>query len=214
MHTQLTTKSLSKLFILLFILSPLYAGCEWSKTPIQGDYQIKQKKLTVSDYSEIEIYLPAEIIYQQFSEERPYLQINTDENIFSHLDIRVENHKLIVDTKPDSVINPTKLIIYTTSTSLTRVNQSSSGNLRLAGEVNSLDLTLDLNGNGKISTDSLLCQKLQINLNGTGNVNLVGTAGETYFTVNGAGIIDATKYFSEDIDTKICGLGKIVERSI
>jgi Protein of unknown function (DUF2807). len=207
-------KSFSKIFACLFILIPVFTGCQFDKKTIRGDYEIISEKFAVADYSEIEVNLPAEVIYQQYSDSTPYLQINTDRNVFSYLNIRVENDKLIVEAKPDTIIKPTKLLIYTNSTSLKKVNINGSGDIRLAGEVNSLDLTMALNGSGEIRTDSLLCDKLRINLNGSGKIALNGTASYSSFSINGSGVIDTTEYFSERIDTEINGSGGIIEQSI
>jgi len=207
-------KSFSKVFAFLFILLPVFTGCQFGKGVVEGNYEITTEQFDIADYSEIEINLPAEVIYQQYSDSLPYLQISTDQNLFSHLNIRVENHKLIVEARPDSIISPTKLLIYTTSTSLKKINLSGSGNIRLAGEVNSLDLTMALTGSGEIRTDSLLCDKLRIDLNGAGKIALNGAASYSNFSINGAGVIDTTEYFSERIDTKINGSGRVIKQSI
>jgi Protein of unknown function (DUF2807). len=207
-------KSFSKVFACLFILIPVFTGCQFEKKTIRGDYEIISEKFAVADYSEIEVNLPAEVIYQQYSDSTPYFQINTDRNVFSYLNIRVEDHKLIVEAKPDTIIKPTKLLIYTNSTSLKKINVRGSGGIRLAGEVNSLDLTMELNGSGEIRTDSLLCNNLKIDLNGSGKIALIGAASYSNFSINGSGVIDATEYFSERIDAKINGSGGIIEQSI
>ena len=194
----------------MFFLLPVVTGCNWSKSTVQGDYSLVEEKIEISDYSEIVLNLPAEVVYQHYSDSLPYLQINTDQNILSHLNIRVEDHRLIVEAKRDTIIKPTKLVIYTTSTALRRVDMNGSGNLRLAGEVNARDLSLYLNGSGEITTDSLLCNNLLVGLNGSGKVTLTGAAGESTLTVNGSGKIDASNYFSEKIDKQVNGSGKIL----
>lgn len=204
-------KSFSKLFAFLFILFPIYTSCNFEKEVVQGNYQITMEEFSIGDYSEIEVNLPAEVIYQQYSDSLPYLQINADQNIFSHLNIRVENHRLIVEAKPDSIISPTKLVIYTTSTSLKTIDHNSEGSIRLAGEVNSLDLTMKLNGSGEIRTDSLLCHKLQIDMNGTGNIALTGAASQSMFSITGSGNIDVSNFFSVDTNSEITGSGEITQ---
>ena len=198
-HTIYAMKSFSKLFFILFVLCPVFTGCNWEKSPVQGSYNLVQKKIMIADYSEIEVNFPAEVVYQQYSDSFPYLQISTDDNMLEHLNIRVEDDRLIVEIKPDSIISPTKLLIYTASTSLKKVNQNSSGNIRLAGEINSLDLTMELTGAGEIRTDSLLCDKLRVDMTGSGKIILVGAAGQSVLSVNGSGQIDDTNYFCEDI---------------
>ena len=203
----------TRLFAFIAIALPFFSSCNFlSKQGTQGDYQIVHKTIDISDYDEIVVKLNAKvakIIYQQFSDSVPYLQVNTDDNIFSALDIRVEDNKLIIDTKPDSVIQPTQLTIYTNSKNLKSAQMTGVGELYLRGEVNAENFDMNVSGVGNIRTDSLLCENLNVNISGVGNAKLIGAAKESSFTVTGVGNIKAFDYLVQSANCKVTGVGNI-----
>ena len=203
----------TRLFAFIAIALPLFSSCNFlSGKGTQGDYQIVHKTINISDYDEIVIKLGAKVtkvIYQQFSDSVPYLQVNTDDNLLSALDIRVEDNKLIIDTKPDSVIQPTQLTIYTNSKNLKKAQMLGVGELYLRGEVNAENFDVNVAGVGNIRTDSLLCENLNVTISGVGNAKLIGAAKESSFTVTGVGNIQAFDYLVQSATCKVTGVGNI-----
>lgn len=202
-------KQFSKLFAIAFIAFPFWVGCNYEKSPVEGNYQISMQQYTIEDFSAIQLDLDAEVVYRQYSDSAPYLQINTDENIIPHLNVRVVDHRLIIEAKPDSIISPTKLVIYTNSKALDQVEVSGAGQIRLLGEVNSRSMDMKIDGTGIIATDSLLCEQLKIDIVGQGSAKLKGAAINSTFSINGSGDIDASEYFVENPETTISGNGNI-----
>ncbi|MDR2692260.1 MAG: DUF2807 domain-containing protein [Dysgonamonadaceae bacterium] len=200
----------TQLFTFIAIAIPFFTSCNFSsKNAIYGNYRIVNKEINITDYDEIKVELAANIVYQQFSDSAPYLQVNTDDNLFSSLDIRVEDNQLIIDTKPDSAIRPTQLTIYTNSKNLKKAHISGSGDFYLRGEVNAKNFDLKISGSGNVRTDSLLCRNLKVNISGSGNVQLTGAAKEATYTVSGSGNIKAFEFFTQFLKCKISGSGNI-----
>ena len=196
-------------FIFLFFTFPFYTSCVFSNRTIYGNHQLVNEKIAINNYEKVILNLPGEVFYQQFSDSAPYLQIHTDENIFNVLDVRVKDDQLIIDVKKDSIISPSKLTIYTCSHGLDHVTINGSGEIRLKGEVNANDLSLNIMGSGNLLADSLLCNKLTVKIIGAGNVNLTGASNESLFTITGAGNIEAFNYFLQELNCKITGAGNI-----
>jgi hypothetical protein len=200
----------TKLFAFLFIASPFFISCDhFGKTPIQGNYQLFNQRIAVEDYNSIVLNIPAEVFYQQFSDSAPYLQIHTDENIFEALDVKVLDNRLIIETKKDSIIKPSKLTIYTCSHHLREVAIAGSGNLRLKGEVNAKEFDLDINGSGSLSSDSLLCEKVSIQITGSGKVHLKGASNQSSFIIIGSGFISAYDYLTQELNCQLSGSGNV-----
>ncbi|MDR2622173.1 MAG: DUF2807 domain-containing protein [Dysgonamonadaceae bacterium] len=200
----------TRLFVFTVMALPIFTSCNFlSRHTIRGSYQIVDKEIKVSDYDEIVVGLAANVIYQQFSDSVPYLQINTDDNILSALDIRVEGNQLIIEAKPDSVIRPTELTIYTNSRNLRKAWIRGSGDLYLRGEVNAGNFELNVSGSGNIRTDSLLCGNLEVNVTGSGNARLIGAAKESTFAVSGSGEIKAFDFLVQFLECKVSGSGNI-----
>jgi hypothetical protein len=200
----------TRLFAFIAIATPFLTSCNFSsKNAIYGNYQIVSKEINIGDYDEIKIGLEAHVIYQQFSDSIPYLQINTDDNLLASLDIKVEGNKLIIDAKPDSVIRPTQLTIYTNSRNLGKVHISGSGDLYLRGEVNAGNFNLNVAGSGSVRTDSLLCQNLEVKISGSGNAQLIGAAKKSSYTISGSGNIKAFEFLTQFLKCNISGSGNI-----
>jgi hypothetical protein len=189
---------------------PIVSACNFSsRHTTYGNYQIVNKEISITDYDEIVVGLAAHVVYQQFSDSIPYLQINTDDNILSALDIRIEGNKLIIDTKPDSVIRPTQLTIYTHSRNLKKAHVHGSGELYLRGEVNAKNFDMDITGSGNVRTDSLLCENLEANISGSGNLQLIGAAKESSFSISGSGNIKAFDFLIQSLTCNVSGSGNI-----
>jgi hypothetical protein len=201
----------TQLFTVVAMAAFFFTSCGfWSKPAIYGNYRIVGKEINITDYDEIKVELEADIVYRQASDSAPCLQVNTDDNILSSLDIRVEGDQLIIDTKPDSVIQPTQLTIYTHSRNLKKASVSGSGDFYLQGEVNVKNFDLKLSGSANVRTDNLLCRNLKVNILGSGDVRLAGEATkEASYTVGGSGNIKAFGFFTRFVKCKISGSGNI-----
>ena len=208
-------KQSAQLFAFLFIASPVFISCVFSnKAPIYGNYQLISQQINIDDYDQVVLNLPAEVLYKQYSDSTPYLQIYTDENIMNALDVRVENHQLIIDTKKDSIIKPSKFTIYTNSHHLNQVAVTGSGKIQLKGEVNAEDFKLEIAGSGNFLADSLICDKIAVNITGSGNAELTGASNYSSFTVTGSGDIHAFNYLVQELNAGITGSGSIETRVI
>lgn len=202
-------KVFTRLFVFSFILFPVLISCDFQKGVVDGNHTIISKKYDIGDYTQIVMNVAAEVVYQQISESHPYLQVNIDENIIPHLDIKVVDNCLYIDTKKDSIIRPTKFVIYTTSKELSQAHLAGSGELYLKGEVNSGNFDMQVTGSGTIVTDSLFCEAIDVQVTGSGNARLAGASQKSALTITGSGNIKSYSYFVQDIDCNIMGSGNI-----
>ena len=69
---------------------------------IEGDGNIITKEISISDYDEISYVGNVNIEYEQ-SNASPYLKLTTDENILSHLDIKIKGKTLIIPPKDERI---------------------------------------------------------------------------------------------------------------
>jgi hypothetical protein len=189
---------------------PVFVSCFFAgNTPIYGNHQLLNEQLDITDYEEISLNISADVFYQQFSDSAPYLQIRTDENIFASLDVKVEGRKLIISTKKDSVIKPSKLTIYTCSRNLKEVKITGSGDITLKGEVNAKNFDLSISGSGSLFVDSLVCKDIEAKITGSGNAKLIGVSSSASFKVTGSGDIQAYNFYVENAKCTVTGSGDI-----
>jgi len=200
----------TKFFAFLFMVFPFLISCVFTnQRTIYGDHQLINQLIDIDNYDKVILNIPADVFYQQFSDSAPYLQIHTDKNVFDALDVRVENDQLIIETKKDSIIQPSMLTIYMSSHNLSRVTVNGSGKIRLKGEVNAKDFRLDIVGSGNVQTDSLICNTFAARITGSGETQLKGASNHGSFSIIGSGNIHAFDYFVQDLNCKITGSGNI-----
>jgi hypothetical protein len=203
-------KHSTQLFAFLFMAFPFLFSCALSnKKPIFGNHQLVNQRIDIENYEKVVLKIPGEVFYQQFSDSAPYLQIHTDENILNALDVKVENNQLIISVKDDSIIKPSQLTIYTSSHNLNQVMLVGSCEIRLKGEVNAENFNLSIFGSGNLRADSLLCNKMEVNITGSGNTQLTGASNYSSYMITGSGSIQALNYLVQDLNCTITGSGNI-----
>lgn len=197
-------------FVVLFVLFPIiHSSCVFNRSEVHGNYQVVSDTLEIEDYDAIELNVCADVIYRQISQAEPFLQISTDENILPALWVQVKGNRLIIDSKKDSVLRPSRLIIYTNSKNLKDICINGSSDICLENEVNTQEMNILINGAGDIKADSLFCERLNVKINGSGDIALAGAATSADFRVSGSGDILATNFLVQEMDCRISGSGDI-----
>jgi hypothetical protein len=193
-----------------FVVLPSFHSCtiNYGKG-LRGNHQIVNETIPVGDYDDIALGLPAEVIYRQISQDEPFLQVSTDENIVQSLDIFVRGKQLVIKLKEDVNLYPSRLVIYTNSRSLSRVSVAGSGDVYLERAVNARSMHVSIAGSGNFKSDSLYCESLDVKIAGSGDANLRGAATNARYAIAGSGDIQAFDYLVENLDCRISGSGDI-----
>ena len=202
-------KTVTRAFIFFAFSFLFFQSCVIDLQTIKGSGNIVSKEIPISDYTEIEVGGVAEIVYEQQTVREPYFQINVDDNILPLLDIKVENNKLIIKTKDNSSISPSRFKVYTNSNNLGKIKLAGSGEVHLKGEVNSKDLKIELAGSGDIVADSLYCDRFDMSIAGSGTARLRGASNNSSFSVAGSGDIKGYNFSVDKLSTSIAGSGDV-----
>lgn len=236
-------------FLVLILLSITIAGFASEK---KGNGNLVTQKITVSDYDEIEIKgsnincdesfskswknltqskddTPQLVNYTQ-SRSAASLTLTIDENLFSELNVQVRGNKLIIDTKNNIRITPSRLLIKTNSTSLKSVRIfgpiefrvkgnltaddlalkiTGSGDIELKESLKVLNLTAEVVGSGDITIEKLTCNDINARVAGSGDIFLCGKAGRGTYNVAGSGDIKASELHVETLQCTVAGSGDI-----
>ncbi|MDR2683720.1 MAG: DUF2807 domain-containing protein [Dysgonamonadaceae bacterium] len=203
-------KRFTILFAWCLVTLPLFQACtlNFGKS-IKGNHQIVNTEIAIGDYDEIALSLPAEVVYRQISQDEPFLQVSTDENLLQSLDIFVRGNQLVLKRQEEVNLHPSRLVIYTNSRSLSKVSIAGSGDVHLENAVNARNLEVSIAGSGDFKTDSLYCETLDLKIAGSGDVELKGAATNAQYTIAGSGDIKAFDYLVENLDCRINGSGDI-----
>jgi hypothetical protein len=203
-------KTFTSAFILCFILFPFVLSCTGNRfKEVKGNYILVNEKISVGDYEEIVLEVPANIIYRQISQSEPFLQVSVDQNIFPYLDISVQNGRLIIAQNNDSLLKPTRFTIYANSKSLSKLEVKGNGSIFLENEVNARNMDILIAGTGDMKADSLYCENLCIRIKGTGDVEIKGASTRATFDISGIGDIKAFGCLVGQLDCSIQGSGDV-----
>ena len=172
----------------------LLATNGFAQNTIKGDGNIITKEISISDYDEISYVGKVNIEYEQ-SNASPFFKITIDENILSHLDIKVKGKTLIIqpkDEKKSFNLQPTVCEIKTNSRELKEISAVGGGEF--------------------VAKSPLKADKLDISVAGSSTINFDKQleARKIKFSVAGSGDINATKLKVDNMDCSVAGSGSIL----
>lgn len=134
------------------------------------------------------------------------LQVSTDDNILPHLIMEVEEQTLYLRAKPEVNIQPTALRYEVHCKSLHHLNTNGSGDVTL-NTIHSTSLILQTNGSGRLSGQGTV-ESLEIDINGSGTFALQTLiAQKVNIDIAGAG--DVAVHATHALAVTIRGSGKV-----
>ncbi|MDR2131612.1 MAG: DUF2807 domain-containing protein [Odoribacteraceae bacterium] len=194
----------------LFVLAAPLSLCYTCSIAVsEGNKVIVSEEIAITDYRKIQLSVPGEMTYHQDINGKPYLKIDTDENILPLLEIVASGDRLQIKTKNNAIIRPSRLTITTNSAHLDNIDVSGSGQVHLAGEVQTERMEINLAGSGGIATDGLYCETMRIDVTGSGNAQLNGTCREASWSIAGSGNIRAFGCVVERLTCNLAGAGNM-----
>lgn len=133
--------------------------------------------------------------------------ITGEDNIIFLIETNVQNHQLVIKTKPQMTYVAKKPItVDVTVVSLEGIALNGSGNIQVSGYSGS-SLTVGLNGSGNITLDGTT-DEVKITLDGSGHILADRLHAKTATAaVNGSGNI--TLFASDSLDATVSGSGNI-----
>ncbi len=190
------------LSINIIVVLTIFTSCNINC--IRGKGNITKKTREVTSFNAIEVSGAYTIILCQDS--ITSLNIEADENLHQFITTKVENNKLIIDSKES--LCPTKHInVYINSPSFKNIDVSGAINVQSVNQLTAPEIKLDLSGASEINLN-LETQKLNIGCSGAGKLQLSGKALYAKFDCSGASEINAFDLLSETLKISSSGAGK------
>ena len=192
----------------------------------KGDVELRTFDLT--GFDQIVVNGATDLAYTQATDCSVKVEANTD--VFQHLNYRVENGVLILETKNKVQPMAETFNVYVSSPVLKTVSMNGAAEATFEGIDSKQDLsvtvngstecelkdicvptlTFTINGAGELEASRLRVGKLYLSVNGAGEADLSGSADYASFSVNGAGDIDARGLICPNIDKSSHGVAKIL----
>jgi Putative auto-transporter adhesin, head GIN domain len=193
---------------LAILFSSMQVSCHIMS--VKGNGNVITKEIAISDYQKLVVEGGnIELTYTQ-SEEAPYLQIETDENILDILKTSVNGDELkIRPLNKRTAIEPTRFVIKTNSKNLKDLKMAGSGEGRIEGLLKSNELELGIAGSGSLSADSLDVYDLECDIAGSGEMILAGKAEKTTIKSAGSCNVRAFDLTTERLECKMAGSNNV-----
>lgn len=205
---QHVVKSSTVALIMGALLIGLLAGCNNAGSNIiTGSGNMTTEKREVSGFSAVELTTIGTLTIQQGDIEG--LTISAEDNLLPLLTSDVNSGKLVIGTKPNTSINPTKPVQYTLSVkTLTSLAVSGSGDV-VAQSLTGDALSFTVSGSGKMTLGAVKAASLTFSGSGSGDAQLgtvkVDALADLHLT--GSGKLTADSLDSADLKLTIEGSG-------
>jgi len=159
----------------------LVSACSVTK----GSGQVVTETREVSGFTKVELSGSAELTIEKTETES--LSISAEDNLLPQLTSDVSGDTLILGTKPNTSILPTKPITYSVTMN---------------------DLTgLAVSGSGSVRVSNLMTNSLTTKISGSGTITASGAVNDQDVDISGSGRYQAEQMTSKAVKTQISGSG-------
>ena len=177
-----------KIFTVLgsFCLLLSLIGCEeMIFSCIRGNGYIVTEELTISsDFNKIANTGPFEVYLTQSPTYA--MEIEAEENLLPYIITRISNEELEIKTRRNRCFRSSEpIILYISIPEIYGLSLSGSG-FFICDSINTSCIDLDISGSGDIEL-GLTTEYIDANISGSGKIELWGTADESDFTISGSG---------------------------
>ena len=178
----------------------------------KGSGNIVEERRSLSSFSKIEIDGSGDVTLDQNGMEN--VTIKTDDNILPNIKTEIINDTLVISQKNNWYsFWPTNGIIYQVSTKgLSGITVKGSAKIS-SNEFVSDNININIIGSGDINM-TLLVKSITADVSGSGNFNLSGTTDKQVINIDGSGKYQASSLKAFDTSINISGSGEATVRSI
>lgn len=219
-------RNLSLILIALFFIPSLACG-SFTTNSVVGSGDIVSQSIEVRDFDRVTLAGFGSVFITQGQTED--LSVQTDDNLISLLDIKVQGRELTLGVKRGYTLTPSQSINFNlTVQDLSAINLDGSGDfyveplksgslsvsVRGSGDVEIQGLTaenlsIELDGSGNITVRDIEVKRVETSLQGSGNIKLEGKANAQEVKVGGSGNYLAGDLEASSADMSIPGSGDI-----
>jgi Putative auto-transporter adhesin, head GIN domain len=184
-------RSLHNLIIVvgLAVFTLLLSGCNSGfGGTVTGSGNVKTESRNVSGFQAVSLSGVGNLTIDQNGTES--LTVEAEDNLLPYIQTDVQGNRLIIGSKDNTSLNPTKPINYRLTVK----------------DLNSIDLS----GAGKITGADINTPKLMVNVSGAGDITLTGKADSQDINLSGAGNYHGDNLAGKDVKITTSGAGSAV----
>jgi hypothetical protein len=184
---------------------PVGGRWRWPWETVQGSGDVLEETREVAGFTGVSLRGIGQLHIEQAESEG--LRIEAEDNLLPYLETRLEGRTLVIGTKPEARLRPTRPIIFRVAVrELHELAVSGSGDAEGPG-LQVEDLSITVSGSGNVSLLDIKADGVRVRISGSGNVELSGLAREQELTVSGSGDYRARELASDESTVRISGSG-------
>ncbi len=197
-----------KILAIFTILAMSIAACSVftvNLNIVKGSGNVSSETRNLSGFSGIDLQGSADVDVA-FGEPESVV-VEAEDNILPLIETKVQNGQLVISTKPNTNLSTTKPV-------------------RVHVKMKSLD-AVSISGSGSVTAPGMIADSVKVDLSGSGNINLSGSAKNANITLGGSGNVlcdqlkassvkvvvsgsgNAKVYASDSLDATVSGSGNI-----
>jgi hypothetical protein len=200
---------MKKLIVIFLLLAGSQLFAQSWKT-IKGDGNLTKETRAVAGFSSLSSHGPVNVKIEKGQSNQ--IEIEADENILPYIETKVENGKLIIQTKKNVNLKTTsKMVVHVSMTTIKSLQLSGSGNIETTGNFNGGERSqIMLSGSGNINFSSGAFKDVDFAISGSGNIVAKGgSADNVSVSVSGSGNIYVSDIAAKNVEVKISGSGNV-----
>jgi hypothetical protein len=205
MKTFSKTKRIN-LALLLIMSLLMFQGCNLacSHNAIEGDGEVLGVTHNVSGFNAIDLRGMYNVVLTPGDKEE--LFIETDGNLHELISVEVEGNTLVVKTRRDRFIKPTKMNIHVYFIELNEITSGGASTISATASIEAQKFLIDLSGATNLELQ-LNVNELTTNASGASNILFTGNANVHAVSLSGAGKIKADELLTNSTTIKLSGAG-------
>lgn len=173
---------------------------------VNGSGNMVEETREVSGISGVNLSTIGDMIIELGDKES--LRIEAEDNLIEYFETEVRNGKLIIGTRDNVSLNPTKPVnYYLTVNGLDTIEISSVGNI-IAPDLQAEKFTINIDSTGDLDMGELIADSLDVDIDSNGDVNIAGgEVNSQKVTIDSTGNYTAKNLASENADVLINSTG-------
>ncbi|MDZ7606789.1 MAG: head GIN domain-containing protein [Cyclobacteriaceae bacterium] len=190
-------RTFTSLILLIFLIS----GCELNFK--SGNGNMEEKQTDVESFSEVHIGGNFDVAL--IPSDKNSVLVSADENLMKYINVEVHNNSLNINTV-HNLKSSRGIKITINYTSLTGIYSTGASRITHNNALQSKDLQIDLSGTGSIEL-GVDVETATVTMTGAGLVKLNGKASLLSAVISGAGGLVASDLIAQNCDISLSGLG-------
>jgi hypothetical protein len=197
---------------LLLVMAVSATGCLGIRT-VSGSGRVTEEEREVSGFTGVELATIGNLTIELG--ERESLHIEAEENLMRYLETEVRGETLIIDSRENVNLIPTRGVYFTlTVKELDTVVISGLGNVEVP-DLQAPRFSVEISGGGNVDTEDLDVGTLEVDISGGGDVDVEGLEGEALTVViSGLGDLHIEEGEVEEQEILISGGGNYRARGM